>query len=145
MAAARLKKRDFKKADCVPHTYDRKELQLHGKMDLKIIFNGKGLRTPIYIKMDTHDQLLLSEGVCSQLGIVEYHHNVWPGRTSPSTPDTSVVARQVSILRSTAVPAGRAVRVAVTVSDSNGQPNCSPLVFFSHFRGKSQYLWSDCT
>ena len=34
----------------------------------------------IYIKMDAHDQLLLSEGVCSQLGIWEYHKNVWPGR-----------------------------------------------------------------
>ena len=102
-------------------------------MDLEIIFIGKVLHTPIYIKMDAHDQLLLSEGVCSQLGFVEYHQNVWPGRTLPSTLDTSVVARQVRVLRSTAVPAGRAVRVAVNVSDSNGQSNCSPLVFFSHF------------
>ena len=91
-AAARLKKRDFKKLDRVPRTYDRKEFQLHGRMDLEIIFNGKVLRIPIYIKMDAHDQLLLSEGNCSQLGIVEYHQNVWPGRKLSSTPDTSVVA-----------------------------------------------------
>lgn len=32
--------------------------------------------------MDAHDQLLLAEGVCSQLGIVEYHQNVRPGRKS---------------------------------------------------------------
>jgi len=32
-AAARLKKLDFKKPDCVPRTYDRKEFQLHGRMD----------------------------------------------------------------------------------------------------------------
>ena len=72
-AAARLKKRDFKKPDHVPRTYDRKEFQLHGRMDLEIIFNGKVLHTPIYIKMVAHDQSLLSEGVCRQLEIVEYH------------------------------------------------------------------------
>jgi len=43
------------------------------------MFDGKMLVTPIYIKMDAHDQLLLSEGVCSQLGILEYHKNVWQG------------------------------------------------------------------
>ena len=32
--------------------------------------------------MDAHDQLLLSEGVCRQLGIVSYHPDVevWRGR-----------------------------------------------------------------
>jgi len=37
--------------------------------------------TPIYIKMDAKDQLLLSEIVCSQLGIVSYHPKVevWNG------------------------------------------------------------------
>ena len=64
-AAARLRKRDFKKPDCVPHTYDRKQFELHGRMDLEISFDGKVLRTPIYIKMDAHNQLLLAEGVCS--------------------------------------------------------------------------------
>ena len=128
-AAARLKKRDFRKPDHVPWTYDRKKFQLHGRMDLEIIFEGKVLRTPIYIKMDAHDQLLLSEGVCSQLGIVEYHQNVWPGRQLPSAPDASVVvARQVRVLRTTTVPAGRAVRVAVAVSDSNGQSKSGPLL-----------------
>ena len=41
-------------------------------MDLEISFDGKVLRTPIYSKMDAHNQLLL--------GIVEYHEDVWPGR-----------------------------------------------------------------
>ena len=76
-------------------------------MDLEIIFDGKVLCSPIYIKMDAHEQLLLSEGVCSQLGIVEYHQNVWPGRKLPCAPDTSViVARQVRVLRTTTLPAG---------------------------------------
>jgi len=50
--------------------------------------------------MDAYDQLLLSEGVCSWLGIVEHHQNVWPGRKLPSTTNTSVVvARQVQVLK----------------------------------------------
>ena len=49
-------------------------------MDLQVAFDGKMLVSPIYIKMGAHDQLLLSEGVYSQLGILEYYKNVWPGR-----------------------------------------------------------------
>ena len=30
--------------------------------------------------MDAHDQILLSEGFCSQLGILKYHKNIWLGR-----------------------------------------------------------------
>ena len=45
-------------------------------MDLDVSFNGKVMNTPIYIKMDAHDQLLLSEGVCRQLGIISYHSEV---------------------------------------------------------------------
>ena len=36
--------------------------------------------TPVYIKADTHNQLLLSEGVCRQLGILQYHASVEPWR-----------------------------------------------------------------
>lgn len=40
------------------------------------------MRTPIYLKMDAPDQLLLSEGVCRQLDILTYHNDVerWQGR-----------------------------------------------------------------
>ena len=34
------------------------------------------MHTAIYVKMDAFDDLLLSEGVCRQLGIVEYHPQV---------------------------------------------------------------------
>ena len=44
--------------------------------DLRVTFSDKVMVTPIYIKMDAQDQLLLSEGVCSQLGIVQYHPEV---------------------------------------------------------------------
>ena len=80
------------------------------------------ITTPIYIKTDAHNQLLLSEGVCSQLGIVQYHANVWPG----SEPEAAIGEESVSVaakvlivrtfcvhlLRSIAIPAN----IAVTAS-----------------------------
>ena len=53
-------------------------------MDLEIAFACKALLTSVYVKMNAHDQLL-SEGACSQLGILEYHKNVWPGCDLHST------------------------------------------------------------
>ena len=80
-SAARLKKRDFKKADKILRTYNQKPFALDDRIDLDVSFNDRTLCTPIYIKMDAHDQLLLSEGVCRQLGIITYHPSVekWRG------------------------------------------------------------------
>ena len=77
---ARLKK-DFMKPDRVPRTYDQQPFTLDGRMDLDITFGNKQMTSPIYIKMDAYDQLLLSEGVCRQLGIISYHPEVevWHG------------------------------------------------------------------
>ena len=75
-AAARLKKKDFQSANKVPRTYSQKRFKLDGRMDLDISFGDKTMCTPVYIKMDAHDPLLLSEGVCNQLGIVNYHPDV---------------------------------------------------------------------
>ena len=75
-AVARLKKKDFKPPDKVPYSYDNRPFKLDGRMDLDISFDGKTLCTPVYIKMDSEDSLLLAEGVCRQLGIVTYHPKV---------------------------------------------------------------------
>ena len=48
-------------------------------MDMDLSFADK-MRTTVYIKMDAHDQLLLPEGVCRQLGIVSYHPSVYMHR-----------------------------------------------------------------
>ena len=45
-------------------------------MDLDVTFGDKTMQTPVYIKLDAPDQLLLLEGVCRQLGIVTYHRDV---------------------------------------------------------------------
>ena len=41
-------------------------------MESEIEFGDTTMRTVVYIIMDAQDQLLLSEGVCRQLGIVMY-------------------------------------------------------------------------
>ena len=74
-AAARLKKQ-LKKADKVPHTYDQKPFKLDGKIELDISFQGRTMCTSVYLKMDASDSLLLSEGVCHQLEIISYHPSV---------------------------------------------------------------------
>ena len=51
-------------------------------MNVDITFANKTMKTPMYIKMDAHEQLLLSKGVCRQLGIITYHQDVVPLRKS---------------------------------------------------------------
>lgn len=50
-------------------------------MDLYVSFDDKTMKTLVYLKVDAHDQLLLSEGVCRQLGTISYHPEVqaWGG------------------------------------------------------------------
>ena len=74
-AAARLKK-EFKDPDKIPHSYDQCPFKLHGKIMLDIGFEDKTMCTPVYVKMDAPESLLLSEGVCRQLGKVSYHPNL---------------------------------------------------------------------
>ena len=76
----RLKKRNCKKPDKVLKTYSREIFTLDGQMELDISFGDKTMKTTIYIKLDAYDQLLLSEGVCRQLGIIIYHPDVHPSR-----------------------------------------------------------------
>ena len=76
-AVARLRKSQFKNPDKVPRTYDGRIFALHGKLELDISFEGKTMKTPVYVKVDAPDQLLLGEGVCRQLQIISYHPAIW--------------------------------------------------------------------
>ena len=78
---ARLRKRDFQPANEIPQIYDQKPFALDGRIDLDVSFGEKTMRTAVYIKMDAHDQLLLSEGMCRQFRIITYHPDVqrWQG------------------------------------------------------------------
>ena len=90
-SVAKLRKKDLKPADKVPRNYDQRPFTLHGRMDLDISFAGKTMTTPVYIKMDAKEQLLLSEGVCRQLSIIQYHPDVQPWRSREKKPAASAV------------------------------------------------------
>ena len=71
-AVAKLRKRDLKPDD-------QTIFRLDGRLDIDITFQEQTMKTPVYVKMDANEQLLLSEGMCRQLGIVQYHEQVSPG------------------------------------------------------------------
>lgn len=75
-AVAHLKKSQLKRPDKVPYMYDHQTFKLDGKLELDITFQDQTMLTPVYLKMDAHDSLLLSEGVCRQLKIVTYHPSI---------------------------------------------------------------------
>ncbi len=99
--AAKVRKKDLHKADKTPKTYDGKTFKLHGRLDLAIEFVSKILTTPVYLKMDSPERLLLSEGVCRQLGIVQYHQDVRPvskGRLDSVPQVTVALVKSINLL-----------------------------------------------
>ena len=117
---ARLKKRDLKQPDQTPRTYDQQPFQLDGMMELDITFGDKTMHTPVYIKMDAHDQLLLSEGVCRQLDILTYHPDVqvWRGRKKKqpsSETQAQVPSVSVRLVQTVQVPPQQSALVEVRV------------------------------
>ena len=121
-AAAKLRKWDFKPLDQVPHNYDRRPFQLDGWVNLDIEFLDKTMTTPIYVKMDAHEQLLLFEGVCQQLGIISYHSEVQafppkkeiensPPLTANSANPCQVPSVRVQLVQSVKLPPNHSVVV----------------------------------
>ena len=91
-SVARLQKKNFKPCDKQALNYDRQPIQLDGRIDLDITFENKTMKTPVYIKMDAHEQILLSELVCRQLNIVSYHDHVHAQQNSHSKGSNSHVS-----------------------------------------------------
>eukprot|EP00731_Ephydatia_muelleri_P016088 Em0009g512a len=124
---ARLKKGSLMTADKTPRTYDQKTFSLDGRIDLELSFEGKSMKTPVYLKNDAHDQLLLSEGVCRQLGIITYHHLAEPWRGSKkadtckskdhAVTDAKVPRVVVNLVQSLHLPSYKSVVVPVQVSE----------------------------
>ena len=74
--------------------------------------------------MDAHDQLLLSEGVCRQLGILTYHPDIKAKKSgSPDEQESEGVATvptiRMCLLQSVRVPAGRSVLAPVHFQGSD--------------------------
>ena len=123
-AAAHLRKRDFKKVDKVPQTYDCKTFSLDGRIDLDVSFDGVTVNTPVYVKMDTHVELLLSEGVCRKLGIVSYHPDVISAERKKmshthSAKEAVVPTVRVRLLDSIRLPPSQSVYAQVQISQND--------------------------
>ena len=73
---AKLNKWDFHSAIKKAHSYDGKPFTLDGRLQLDLMFGEYPMSTPVYVKMDADDLLLLSEGVCQLFGIVTSHLSV---------------------------------------------------------------------
>ena len=58
-SVARLRRSSFNKPDKTSYTYDHQPFSLDGKLELDITFDDHTMRTPVYVKMDAHDPLLL--------------------------------------------------------------------------------------
>ena len=128
-SVARLRKKDFKPADKTPQTYSRQPFSLDGRMDLDITFGDKTMQTPVYIKMDAPDQLLLSEGVCRQLGIVTYHQDVSATQKDRHTDKEKEGVRavtQVNMVRTIYLLPHQSMAVPVKIKSSDG--NEGPLL-----------------
>ena len=85
----------MKPPDWIPKTYDRKVFQLDGRLDLDICFDGLTMRTPVYVKLDAADQLLLGEGVFRQLRIITYHPSVTAKRSRCGSKETTSPASAI--------------------------------------------------
>ena len=114
-------------------------------MELTLSFDGKDMKTMVYIKMDAADQLLLSEGVCRQLGIVIYHPSIrdWKGgrqkklgggRKRARAPKSKAQAPTVRI-RTTRVPPSHTAVVPVQVESD--VPNRRYQLKSSHRSGRA--------
>ena len=69
-------KYSLKPADLKACTYDQKSITLDGQIYWHISFGKRRICTTVYVKLVAPDQLLLSESVCCELGIVSYHPSV---------------------------------------------------------------------
>ena len=96
-AVAGLKKRQFKPADKQPHTYDRRQFKLDGRLDLDISFNDKMMHTPVYevllISNPTGTTHKVSKGTCvgvaSEAEPVESLANSQPHKVSKGATEES--------------------------------------------------------
>ena len=82
--------------------------------------------------MDVPEQLLLSGGVCRQLGIIRYHPDVKPGNTtekSSTVGDCKVPMVRVKLGRDIRLLPNQHVMAEVTLQREEVDESCEPLLF----------------
>ena len=122
-AAAKLGKSRLRGVDKEPVTYDGCPFTLHGRMDLDVGFEGLTMQTPVYIKLDAAEPLLLSEGVCRQLKILSYHPGVIGQREGHKThvrSPTNDIAEADTATKRANEESGKAANAQTPIGDSPG-------------------------
>ena len=77
--------------------------------------------TPVYIKLDAPDELLLSEGVCRQLDIVTYHKDVYPRKGNRGANDEKKVKTvRVNMVQTVRVLSHQNIAVQVKIDGKDG-------------------------
>ena len=127
-AVARLRKRDFKAADKSLRGYDGSPFHLDGRINLELSVGDRSMKTPVYVRMNARNQLLLSEGVCRQLQIAKYHPDaisVSPGKPPPKnvTPPCHV---DVELVKSVKVPPRSSIIAPIHVNGIDGDVLLEP-------------------
>ena len=133
---AKLRKRDFKPPDKTPRNYDQQPFRLDGRLELDVSFGDKTMKTVVYVKMDTKEPLLLSEGVCRQLGIIQYHPDVVP-RSSARTGErgTCVVPTvRVKLVQSVRLSPYQSVLTSACLTGCDSLHG--PVLLVSHSEGR---------
>ena len=98
-SVAKLHKRDFKSADKQPRTYNLQPFHADGRIEVDISFGDHTMKTCVYVKMDAPEQLLLSEGVCRQLGVIRYHPEVKLGNVTVKAESNAVGDCKIPMVR----------------------------------------------
>jgi len=73
----------FQTPDKQPQTYNLQPFYVNERIDVYVSFHDRTMKTLVYVKTDVPE--LLSEGVCRQLGIVNYNSDVRPGNVEVKT------------------------------------------------------------
>ena len=106
-----------------PVTYNGRPFTLHGRMDLDVNFEGLTMQTPVYIKLDAAEPLLLSEGVCRQLKILSYHPEVIGQREGHKTHVRSLtndIAEADTATKRANEKSGKTTNAKTLIGDSPG-------------------------
>jgi len=129
---AKLHKKDFKSPDKQPRMYNLQLFRVHGRIEVDVSFGDHTMKTPIYIKMDAPEQLLFSEGICHQLGIIRYYPDVKPGNATEKTSavgDCKVPMVRVKLVQDIRLLPNQHFMAEVTLQREEVGESCEPPLF----------------
>ena len=104
------------------------------------------ITTTVYIKMDVFDQLLLSEGVCRQLGLVTYHPSLVSRRVPKLKEEAALVPSiRVSLVQSVKLAPSQSVLVPVRLESSASGEDQTLLIEGEQLFAKTRMVMENAT